>query len=511
MEIKKSRHTIHYPAGMQTGRIFVDSDMIVPDAKPDVLKIIQVDGDAVVLQKDIAEGKLILKGKIDYKILYIPDTGSGVKGINGSTHFTHTEEMEGNEEDLDVDVMADLQHLEFHLVNSRKIAIKSIVEANIQMKGQKEIEYITDVEDNHVETKYKTLTVSGECARKIDEIHLSARLELPEGKPAIGNILKTDIHLGEKDIKVISNKVIIKSEMKVCTLYSLESDNKIEFMENAIPFTEIIDVQGIREDMQVSTMMQVKDVHIASERDADGDMRIIVCDIKIDISIKAYEQSNLQVLTDVYSTVSEMEVEKQYIGIQENIIGANAQSTIREVILPPDDVPGIERIYNVVAKPYVSDCRVGGGKAEIDGAVDVYVLYLSNRDDYPVYSFKQEIPFIVTADLASNVEGEATANAEVNHISYNLNSAGEIEVRIIVGCDIAIAKVEQIEIVSNIEELPAAEKKRASVIMYFVQRDDDLWEIAKRYKTSISGIVNANSIKENESLDPGKLLLIPNK
>ncbi|MBE7036245.1 MAG: LysM peptidoglycan-binding domain-containing protein, partial [Ruminococcaceae bacterium] len=60
---------------------------------------------------------------------------------------------------------------------------------------------------------------------------------------------------------------------------------------------------------------------------------------------------------------------------------------------------------------------------------------------------------------------------------------------------------------SNIETDDTPEESFGMVI-YFVQKGDTLWDIAKHYKTDCDRIVVLNKL-ENELLTPGQKILIP--
>ena len=59
-----------------TAQAMADGDVIVPDTKPDILKLLQVDSEASITDKYIENGRLVLCGRVDYKVLYIPDSES---------------------------------------------------------------------------------------------------------------------------------------------------------------------------------------------------------------------------------------------------------------------------------------------------------------------------------------------------------------------------------------------------------------------------------------------------
>ena len=59
----------------------------------------------------------------------------------------------------------------------------------------------------------------------------------------------------------------------------------------------------------------------------------------------------------------------------------------------------------------------------------------------------------------------------------------------------------------NIEE--NRESERYSIIIYFVKKDDTLWKIAKRFRSTVDSIVALNGIEDENKIQIGEQLFIP--
>ena len=59
------------------------------------------------------------------------------------------------------------------------------------------------------------------------------------------------------------------------------------------------------------------------------------------------------------------------------------------------------------------------------------------------------------------------------------------------------------------EELPE-NTSLSQLVIYFVQKGDTLWNIAKHYNTTVKSIKDANKL-ESDLIIPGQKLLIPVK
>ena len=61
------------------------------------------------------------------------------------------------------------------------------------------------------------------------------------------------------------------------------------------------------------------------------------------------------------------------------------------------------------------------------------------------------------------------------------------------------------------EECEKNEKNVPSLVLRAMKPGERLWDIAKRYRTTVEAILAANELKEESAAVSGKLLLIPRR
>ena len=98
------------------------------------------------------------------------------------------------------------------------------------------------------------------------------------------------------------------------------------------------------------------------------------------------------------------------------------------------------------------------------------------------------------------------ADISVEYLSYNLNAAGEIELRCTLEQDIRITKKEKIKMITEMDTCERQEKK--DIIIYFVKNGDTLWNIGKKYAVKTEDIKCINGL-DNDDISYGQKLLIP--
>lgn len=68
------------------------------------------------------------------------------------------------------------------------------------------------------------------------------------------------------------------------------------------------------------------------------------------------------------------------------------------------------------------------------------------------------------------------------------------------------------ELVNNIAEVEGEDiKKKASITIYVVGEGDTLWDLAKKYNTTMSEIMTLNEMEDDSCMQSGEKILIPGR
>lgn len=510
MELIKETATVEDIVCSEQTQIMVDGDIIVPDVKPDILKILQVDADAVVTKKETSDGKLTAEGDVHLKILYIPDCdGARIKSICTSFPFTYKLERTGIGENMCADVSADASKVEFRLINSRKMSVKTIVGLDVCVCTSKELELVTGVADEAAQVMRVPITLAAAAADCERELVIKESLEIPSGKVSVSEILKIDTKINDKSIKAVTGKALVQGTVGASVLYAGDN-SELEFAEFDLPFTEVFDVADLNESSECEIDYKIRDAYFETQEDSDGDIRIIQLELVVGAHIKAVDRVQTEIIDDCYMPRLQTELTRASETVDEVICTPNMQNTMREIISIDGNAPKIIGVYHVVTKAEVSGTSVENNKIFVEGTIDAYILYLTDSAEMPVYSYRKQIPFNASMEGEGAKPGmECDVKAEVEHAGYSLNVANEVELRMILSVSAKIIRKRELALIKSMDVTDNAEGAKRGIIIYFVQNGDRMWDIAKRYRASIAEIAECNEIAPDEKLSSGMQLIIP--
>lgn len=492
-------------------RTTVECDVIVPDVNPDIKRILDVDGFVSVSEKIIRSGKIYIQGSVSMTVLYAPDgdVPSKVKNLTVSREFNHSIDAVGTEIDSNLSIETEPESFNYSLINSRKVNLRCTVGISAKLMRTQELELPVSTDGtNGICTKTTPIKVCSTSVTSENRIVLCKQLELPSGKPTIGEILKTTVFPKSEEFSFIDDKARTKGEVRICTAYTSADDGSFQFTEHTIPFDEIIDVAGAEEDMEGEVEYSVSDMYCELRDDSDGEARIIGFELGLCAVIRGFMIKNPEIICDAYSLNGIAEIESEPLIVEQLLDNTTAQLTHKVSVAIPDILPEIKQICDVSASASVDRINVENGEITLFGKLRSKILYISDDEEMPLGSFSDESEFSQTFNLPGCPDDTiCDAKVFIEHISYSLSGGGGIDLRAVLGLSLRSYKSGTITPVTAITVTEDVRKRKPYIIIYFVQKGDSLWKIAKRYRTTVEALKECNDLS-SDHLEIGQRLKI---
>lgn len=509
---------INRTIGEDSTQTIVENDIIVPDTKPDIANILLLDGDAWISGADTAAERVLVSGSVRYKILYVSeDPEQPVKSITSTASFQYAMEMPGARQGMQSRVKCDIEHLEYEILNSRKVNVKAIISLSGKVTEQID-QYITKGFEGSdgIQVLRKTVianTYLGDCQA---DCRISETLDIPVGKPAIYEILRNDVKITGREYRAGDDKVIVRGNLNISTLYIADNEYRsIQFMEHEIPFTRMLDIPGVDETCSSSLDIDLEEAFFEAEEDGDGELRRLNCDVMLDVYAQCYGKKEIEMVEDAYSPYSRVSIEKEELILDELVSENESQLTLRENIEIDEDAPDIFELFNVLGKLSLSAGEIADDRVVVEGVTVCNVLYLASNEGQPVFCTYREIPFRQAIEVKGARTGMAhDVEMDIEHYSYSLVSSREVEVRLVIGLKTKACKQLSVPVIVKAAEQPLDEKRAASrpgITICFAQPGDTLWEIAKRNYTTIDEILKNNDLYDTGQIVPGSQIIITRK
>lgn len=495
-------------------QVTLDDDFNVPDIKPDIERIIKEQGNITIQDIKPMNGKLMVKGKLEFHLLYISnDNSRPVHTIHGELPF---EEMVNMDEACGEDIVIAkwvIDDLSANLINSRKISVKSIITFIFQVEDAYDEETAVALEgDKNVYTQNKTIHVTQLAMNKKDTLRIKDEITMPTGKPNIFEILYDGLELRGIETRVLENKVNIKGDISVFLLYMGEDENQaLQYYETEIPFSSSLDCNGLNEDMisNIGVSIHSKDMQI--KPDNDGEERILDCEIVSELDMKIYEEEEIDIISDVYSTVKELIPVVKETDYENLLVKNNSKMRISDHVTLESGQPHILQICNVTGLINIDEQTIVPAGIALSGILEVQILYITENDDQPLDALKGSIPFeqiIEVKGIQEECIYEITPSIE--QVSGILMDGENVEIKAAINLDAIVFEVKREPVIKeiNVEDFNMEKLQSIpSIVGYIVKPNETLWNIAKRFYTTKESIMEVNEL-DSENVYAGEKLVL---
>ncbi|MDY3908350.1 MAG: DUF3794 domain-containing protein [Eubacterium sp.] len=495
----------------ESRQITLDRDFNVPDAKPDALSIMKEQGNVQIEEVRMTEGRANVRGELMFQILYAVDGTMPVCEMSGSIPFEEMIPLSCADRDDDLTVNATVEDLRSELINSRKLGLKAILTLEVTAETVCDGEGAVDVEDaEDVYTKKKTMDISRLVFTRKDTLRVRDEWKVPGTKDAIGKILYSDFRLGEIDTRLMENELQVNGQAQLFVIYLSDGETpELNYFETTMPVEGRLECNGCDAGMvaQVTTGIHSRDLEI--KEDEDGESRVLDAELVIEFAIKVFGQDSLSLLTDFYST-KEICVPVYEDSYFENLIVQNkSKARISGKISVTGPAP--LQIWNITGDLRIDRKEQKENGMQVEGVIDVSILYLTGDEKIPLASIKGSIPFEHKIEVEGiRPDSNIWLQCTMEQISGSLAGEKEMEIKAVAGMEVvAFERIEE-PIISGFESQEIDWKARSrepGIIGYVVQTGEGLWDIAKRFYTTCENIAQVNHL-ETEDVKEGDVLLL---
>ncbi|NLJ90629.1 MAG: DUF3794 domain-containing protein [Clostridiales bacterium] len=495
-------------------QITLDDDFNVPDVKPDIYKIIKEQGEVRIHDLKISNGKILVQGALVFNVLYLSDESDRpIYNISSQIPIEEVIHLDGVEVGDDASISVEIEDLSSSLINSRKFNIKSIVTITVFIDElYDEATAVSVALDDSVEYITTELTVTNIAINKRDTYRFKDEIHLPSNKGNIQEVLYSEVELRNPEARLLEDKFTIKGEILVFILYAGENEETpIEYYESELPFSSTIDLNGCRDDMIDDISFELGSKSIQVLADDDGEDRILDVEVVIDMGIKVYQDENLELLYDLYSTSKDIKPVWKETYFENLLVKNNSKARLNDRVKINKNQPSILQICHGVGKAKIDDVFIVEDGLEVNGVIEVQIMYISSDDQIPLNTIKSMIPFtqlVEVRDIKEDIIYDV--NARLEQLSVMMLDSEEIEVKAGIAINtIAFDKINT-RVISDVEVAKLDKKEvqsMPSVVGYIVKPNETLWDIAKKFRTTRLDLIELNRL-EDENVRSGDKILI---
>lgn len=486
----------------------VDCDITLPDYCQDILRILKCQMIPRIGGYQIVGDRLTIEGSALIRLIYASEKNNSIHCYEFLSPFSRAVDLQDIPDNPSVRIKTCVEYVNCRAISPRRTDVHGAMSIKVKICARKDEELLVNVDEPGVQLKKKNIQVSSLTGDAQRQFTINEVLEIGSSKPAVQNIIRCEGVALLQEHKMVTNKLLIRGELLIRTLYSSDVDNSnLEVIEHSAPISQIIDIDGLGEDSECDIRMDLLSIDLQPKADAYGENRLFEITAKINASVLAAKTIEMPVITDAYSLNYDLNVQSRQTNLERLVEVFRENTLCRKTIDAGSG--GISSLIDIWCSDINSTASQEGSEIRIKGDATVCLLCL-DREGNAAY-IERSLEFNFDRELKSpNIQMKCEPNAFVVATDYNISGDDKIDVRLEIKIEAAVFAVESGSFICNLE----ADNKRpknasnAALTIYYADAGESVWDIARKYNTTVEAVVEENELKE-DSISDCMMILIP--
>ena len=468
----------------------INSDVVVPDTKKDILRVVLTNADYMIRSKDVESGRVLVRGELKVSILYVPESGEGLCTLATDIPFECEFEVESADSGCTAIAEMNLISVDTRILNPRKVMINAQVCVSQKCYCNSDFTWYTDPLDSINNAFFKKNDTDIRFVNLVTEKTISIEDEIPvrdlDGEV---QLISTPVSFFTDSADAVGSKFIVKGHAEITANYL--ADGKFENCGTTISFSQIFELpeRDILPDYKAFILPTGNFFELS-----DGKLSF---EIHAVIQIVCTETKKLVYIEDGYVCGAEtlLGKEEKDVCVSERIMRLS-----ETVQLSRSAEYGIEKILflsGMTGMPKVSG-------EEISVPIAVEIVYTSTDDQ--IRSFKVYGSAKISAEIAENETIEGTY-ASITSLKPSV-SGMDVTVDASINIEAHLQVRSKVQFVCSAEYNEPDDRKAMPSIYMCRSEESDIWGIAKKYSSNVDMIKKINEIDHTTDTS-NRLLVIP--
>ena len=471
-----------------TGYCDISAEIVVPDTQQDINRVLTSHSSITLKSKECSSGRLGVFGDAAACVTYVPEGEEDLNFLQVTIPYSSEFAVRDSDDSCFPTAEVSVCSVETKILNPRKVrvSIKLRIKAECYKHNDVSIPNGQDAQQDRLFVKSESAEIT--YISQLLEQSFSIENEYPFEKAdgAEYKIVSSDLKIISEGTESVGAKLIVKSKAFINLL--IFDGSNLKSYDFSTVFSRLFELDDDSEKSYEITYT----VNSENYEDFDG---VINADIYATAHLICRRMEDISFLSDAYSCSDNLNCERGELKLENDTkqtFSAYNQLQIES------ETPAA----NIISSEFSADCELfDAEKSELP--LKIKVIYTDLDGKYRAISERTQLSISNTDGIPNNSK---ICGFEIG--DYSVSPLGKtIDIRIsaqVITCareETNINYISEITIEDEAGELPD------SVLYLHRAGNEDLWEIAKKYRSDISRIIAINDI-ENGNI-AGKMLLIP--
>ena len=474
------------------------AELIVPDSYPDADRVVDAFATALIRSEECGAGAAGVSGNVQAGVLFVTEGGE-VERLETQIPFSVRKEFDAAYDDCTLQCTCAVTGVDARMLNSRKVLVRVGVRCTLCIYArQSRTLYDISAPAPTLQLRRTRLPVKLPLALGEKSFVLNEEAELPGSKPAIERLLKCVYRTTIEEQKLVGSKAVFKGKLTLHALYEC-TEGKLHCFETELPFSQYVDMAEELDERELCTLLTMTSAE--TEPDGQMDCRRLLVSVNLLAQCMAYGEQEIELIEDAYCTDAELAPRWS----EWSLIGVLDSQSFRETATAQSETPS-EGVVDAWLYTEEANRRREGERMLIELPVTVNVVYLDGDGKLQGRTLRP------TVELAMALSEQGSCKVRVTDAGEIFCAAGAngMELRCPVSVEIESFAEHRLRCVAGgeIAQSETAGERRPAVILRRTETEQEVWDIAKTYRTAMQSVMQANNLQD-PLIPADTLLLIP--
>ena len=481
----------------------VDGDITLPEYCPDILRILKCGLEPSIHAVQSTGERVNIEGSARITVLYAAEDGS-LQSFEQSYPFSRGTDIGGLCDRCAVTAGARAEYANARAVSPRRLDIHGTLTISVQARRRRETAVLTGITGGGMQIFTEQASLSSLEALHALSFPLSEVIEIDSGAPPIDQVVLRRASVVTTEVKAIKNKLLLKGSLELRVAYRSRGIKEPVQVLHSLPISQIIEAPGVSETTLNTLRLRVNALDAVPKADGSGEARLLEITTRLGAEVCAFVSTDLAVVKDAYSTQCGISIETRRLESRRLLESFRESFAARESF----DIPGgIQVLQLLTGELLPAEIAIKDSAVTVAGHMKAHAVYVDGEGK--AATIEKELSFSFRRALKKGaVHAAAEVEAELLGIQGSV-SGGSLEVRAELSVCGDVFAVESRNIVEACaQDECEAPPRRSPLTIYFAPEGEPLWEIAKRYRTTMDAVRRENELSDDDAC-AGQMLLIP--
>ena len=482
----------------------VELDYVLPDYQPDFFRLLACTADPTITRYELQGGMLVLSLGVKITVWYLAEGTPLIQVI--TQKLDYQKQIPWNSEltlqDVRLHLATEPSYINCRAVNSRRIDIRGAVRIRLSACAAVQKQVLSGISGLHTQARTTPVQYVSEILRSQKRCTVSEDFAIPASQPPMLSVLREQLAVKITETRSIAGKLIVKGEIGVSVLYTTAGGG-VETLVFTLPLSQILEPDGLSDEMPCSVNGVITEYLMTPQAEQNGDFCKLHLDIQLLFSCEAMRCNSAELVTDVYSTVHPVTAQSETVPLLTAPIPVQERLSSNITVTQPDTI--LTKVYTAWCTGSEFLCAEDENNSPIlQGTLHCNIL-AADAEGMPLLLTRSE-----TISLPCNAV-VTEPDVTVQNCSYTLTAADTVLLQaelLLHGNQQSAADTELLTDIQADADTRLQAEDSYALRLYFAQATESLWEIAKRYHTAATAIMEENDCRDDILTEP-QMLLIP--